>query len=172
VRRIYFDKILVSDGEIPEKSLAELEDGLSALKFNEGKISNCQFPDETSYQFTRSDTPTQDMLLALLVEKNIIPSGTASHFQARFHRMKMGGRMYWHQDTDYTYSISVYLNDVKGGRLEVALQDIEDEVISVPPKRGRVVLLESGIPHRVTEVESGVRDSIQVFVRYEENIHN
>lgn len=172
MRRLYFDKILVSDGEISERSLTEFEDKLSALEFNEGKISNCKFPSETSYQFTRSDTATQNSILALLLEKNIIPSDTVSHFQARFHKMKTGGRMYWHQDADYTYSISVYLNDVKGGRLEVALQDIEDEVISIPPKRGRVVLLESGIPHRVTEVESGVRNSIQIFMRYEEGIHN
>ena len=82
----------------------------------------------------------------------------------KFAEYKTGDYFDWHTDNSNSYTNGfittiIQLNDdYIGGNLEI--KNSNDELIPFQNKKGSLYILNSGLMHRVTEIESGVRYSL------------
>ena len=82
----------------------------------------------------------------------------------KFAEYKVGDYFDWHTDNSVSYTTGVIttiieLNDnYIGGNLEI--KNLNGELVPIKNKKGSLYIFDSGLLHRVTEIQSGVRYSL------------
>ena len=86
----------------------------------------------------------------------------------QFTEYNVGDHYEWHTDRSQTYidrfvSTVIQLNDgYSGGILEI--KDSKNNLISIEQKKGNLYIFDSGLKHRVTNVDAGERYSLVNWV--------
>mgnify|MGYP005988406595 CR=1 FL=1 len=180
MRYTFEDVVLISDEEadinVAEKFVSFIE---RKVPFKEGIVSDTP-SNETKYRVGFINNYTENIeksaeeteLFNHLLSLNLlpVPPNHDIHYITKVHEMKRGGKMAWHNDGDYSLAVTFYLSECVGGELEVLLGandegDIKNTV-KVSPKRNRIVVLKGLNDHRVLNVKSGKRKSIQIFIKF------
>lgn len=166
MRNAYWDTVLVSDGEIDARTLYDWRDRLNVcLKsaFVEGapESESCFLASDDSFEISKE-------IFDVLCNLGIIPDFGCSNINtiAKLHVMGVGGKMARHDDYSYSLAVTIYLSSCVGGELKVYSRYDQDILIS--PVFGRLVLLKCQNDHEVLEVKGGCRESIQLFIRVED----
>lgn len=149
--------VIVCDDLLTEEQLNELEkkcesqgEEIPTDQCNEHLVQTKQYNETEFYD--------------ILIENSLIPNGFKYSGNCFRIIQNIGGQIYPHIDHDKLFSISLYLNSVeKGGELEFYLND---QVVSIPPKRNRFVMMTCNVLHWTRPVTKGKRKSIQFFVTH------
>jgi len=164
-RFIYWDTALVVDDELSQNTL----DAAKSLKpknkdFKKGCIIGA---DEGDTNFMAKNKIDASDIYAAINQLNIIPYIESEEVEwwANFHSMSVGGKMAWHNDSNNSLAVSMYLGTCSGGQLQV-LSPCGTQSVMISPRENRIVVLKAETKHRVLEVEDGSRDSLQFFIRY------
>ena len=82
----------------------------------------------------------------------------------KFAEYKIGDYFDWHTDNSKSYTTGVITtviqlnDDYTGGYFEI--KDSDDKSIPIQNKKGSLYIFNSGLLHRVTKIESGLRYSL------------
>lgn len=165
MRNAYWDSVLVCDGEIDSNTIDEWKGVLGSA--NRKSTVDGTPESESLFFASKPNRDVSDAIFDKLRNIGIMPvlENHKVWTLAKLHRMNPGGKMARHNDYDYSLAATIYLSDCVGGELKV--YSGYDQDLLIKPVTGRVVVLKCDNDHQVLEVESGIRESIQLFVRYE-----
>lgn len=161
----YWDSVLVADNCLPEDIFNKARKILDhQFLMSEGLVDNTP-KEQTSYSVT--EQINADFVADWILESGFIPllENHDIEYVVRHHRMQDGGKMAWHCDGCYSIAATAYFSNCEGGELEVRSK-CETHSISIKPRINRVVVIKCDNMHRVSEVRSGPRDSLQIFYTF------
>jgi hypothetical protein len=126
--------------------------------------------DENLYQ--RGYTTDSNEYIELLMACPVFNLSSPHVFRTslRLHRMPIGSYMLRHNDGQYHYAVTTYLNECEGG-IFVAEHPVSGKKVYIPPKKNRTLIMDCGVQHWVTEVTKGERLSLQTFIKVEHINH-
>lgn len=164
-RFAYWDTVLVIDDELPEDLInRKIKEKPSTNEMVNGSIVGSD-PSKTSY-LTRNNSNASD-LFDEISAMGVIPI-LEDHdvtWHSNFHSLSRGSKMDWHTDSGKSIAMTLYLGSCCGGDLHIKAPCKTQSVI-ISPRRNRLIVMKANTLHSVSEVESGVRDSIQFFITY------
>jgi PKHD-type hydroxylase len=92
----------------------------------------------------------------------------------QYTKYELNGHYTWHWDVFFGYqtkqrkiSVVVMLNepeDYEGGDFQICINGNLDEIKTIRPKKGDALFFASWMPHRVTSVTSGERNTLVTWV--------
>lgn len=162
----YWDQVSICENAIPDSILQLAETGfLQSTDFQTGDVPNTN-PTDSDYKFLENMNDVPCEFYDYLLDLGIIPelNNHVMSCSARFHRLEPNGKIAWHTDAMSSVAVTIYLNEVVGGELQI--RHVNNEEILIRPQRGMVVVIKCGVPHRVLEVKEGIRNTIQLFISY------
>lgn len=181
-REVFYDKLLVSDSEFDLSELESTYKYLKGLTVNKGSIGGDISPDETAFMLYSSkliyymeDLEEENLAPDLVLLKKVmgmdlvpIPEKHTIDMRINAHEMTEGGGMSFHNDSNYSCAVSIYLNSVEGGEFQARFEGSNNInlIVEVSPQAGRAVVVKAETEHRVAKVTKGTRRNIQIFITY------
>lgn len=169
MRNLYWDKALVCDNELTEDFLQSIEFTYKNVPLKDGTVwyTDGRTASPSIYKCSDQEDGLNSFIYKKIYEMGLVPilPDTTPKVIIKKQQLPVGGFIEQHDDQNNSIAVTLYLSTPDGGELKIYSGDDQDLLIK--PKRGRIVVVKAGTRHEVLPVTSGVRDSIQLFIRYE-----